>query len=237
MKKIVVCSLVLFVLFGNSVKAQHNKPLNLPDFTKTAYHWGFWLGYTQSTLVPVRRANYSFSDSLISITPVSLGSFAVGPMGSVSINENVKLRTAILLSFQDRNMEYTFYGNNTTEVFVKELRSVYTEFPLQLKFVTDRINNVAFYGTLGGKYGIDWSSNINVKEEFDFDDVLKIKRSNMAYSVGGGVDFYLQYFKFGIDLRLDMGINDVLVPNKTFFSSPLESMRTRMWQLSFTFEG
>ena len=93
--------------------------------------------------------------------------------------------------------------------------------------MTNRINNVAFYGTLGGKYGVDWSSNINVKEQFDYKDVLKIKRSNVAMSVGGGVDFFLQYFKFGIDLRLDMGINNVLVPNKTYFSSPLEKLRLR----------
>lgn len=227
---VIFCGMIL-LLSSSELKAQHNKPLNLPDFTKTAYHWGFWLGYTQSSLVPTRKADYTFSDSLISINPISVGSFAVGPMGSVSFNENVKLRMAILLSFQDRNMDYRFYIKDTTEVFTKELRSVYTEFPLQLKFVTNRINNVAFYATLGGKYGIDWSSNINVKEEFDYDDVLKIKKSNIAYSVGGGVDFYLQYFKFGIDLRLDMGLNNVLVPNKTFYSSPLESMRTRMWQL------
>lgn len=219
------------------VKSQHNKPLNLPDFAKSKYHWGFWLGYTQSSLVVNRKADYSFGDSLISVTPVSVGSFAVGPMGSYSFSQNVKLRTAILLSFQDRNMEYVFWRNDTTELFTKKIRSVYTEFPVQLKFVTNRINNNAFYATIGAKYGVDWSSNITVKEQFNFDDVLKIKRSNVAYSVGGGVDFFLQYFKFGIDLRMDFGINNVLVKNKTFYSSPLDKLKTRMWQLSFTFEG
>lgn len=228
---------ILFVVLLTVSAVSQNKPLNIPNFAKSRYHWGFWLGYTQSSLVPTRKADFDFSDSLVSLTPVSIGSFAVGPMGSISFSENVKMRLAILLSFQDRNMEYVFIQDGARETYLREVRSVYTEFPLQLKLVTNRINNVAFYGTLGGKYGVDWSSNINVKEQFDYKDVLKIKRSNVAMSVGGGVDFFLQYFKFGIDLRLDMGINNVLVPNKTYFSSPLEKLRTQMWQLSFTFEG
>jgi hypothetical protein len=228
---------ILFVVLLTISAVSQNKPLNIPNFTKSRYHWGFWLGYTQSSLVPTRKADFDFNDSLGSLTPVSIGSFAVGPMGSISFTENIKMRLAILLSFQDRNMEYVFLQDGARETYLREVRSVYTEFPLQLKLVTNRINNVAFYGTLGGKYGVDWSSNINVKEQFDYKDVLKIKRSNVAMSVGGGVDFFLQYFKFGIDLRLDMGINNVLVPNKTYFSSPLEKLRTQMWQLSFTFEG
>ena len=135
-------------------------------------------------------------------------------------------------------MEYLFWQNDTTELYIKKIRSVYTEFPLQFKFVTNRVNNIAFYGFVGGKYGVDWSSNINVKQQpGSFKNVLKIKRSNMAYSVGGGLDFFMPYFKFGIDLRLDMGFNNVLIQDETYFSSPLEKLRTRMWQLSFTFEG
>ena len=215
MKKIISAALIL-LLSAFSIQAQ-NKPLNIPNFAKSRYHWGFWLGYTQSSLVPTRKADFDFSDSLVSLTPVSIGSFAVGPMGSISFSENVKMRLAILLSFQDRNMEYVFIQEGARETYLREVRSVYTEFPLQLKLVTNRINNVAFYGTLGGKYGVDWSSNINVKEQFDYKDVLKIKRSNVAMSVGGGVDFFLTYFKFGIDLRLDIGINNVLIKTPTSY--------------------
>ncbi len=235
-KKQIIILLSFLFLFASIAKSQ-NKPLNLPNFTKSKYHWGFWLGYTQSAIVPTRKPNYSFSDSLISMTPVSIGSFAVGPMGSITLHKNIKIRTAILLSFQDRNVNYVFWRNDTTELFEKKLSSVYVEFPVQFKFVTDRINNVAFYATMGGKYGYDFSSNINVKDEYDFDDVLKIKRSNIAYSLGGGVDFFLEYFKFGIDLRMDFGINNVLEQTNTFYSSPLDKLKTRMWQLSFTFEG
>jgi hypothetical protein len=235
-KKQVILIFGVLLLVSIIVRSQ-NKPLNLPNFTKSSYHFGFWLGYTQSAIVPTRKPNYTFNDSLISMTPLSIGSFAVGPMGSISLHKNIKVRAAILLSFQDRSVDYVFWIKDTTEVFNKKLSSVYVEFPVQIKFVTNRINNVAFYSTIGAKYGYDFSSNISVRDDFNYEDVLKIKRNNFAYSLGGGIDFYLTYFKFGIDLRMDFGINNVLEKTNTFYSSPLEKLKTRMWQLSFTFEG
>ena len=124
-----------------------------------------------------------------------------------------------------------------TEVFDKKVNSVYTEFPLILKLRTDRINNFALYATGGAKYGYDWASQIGVKESFDFDDIVKIKRSNFAWTVGGGIDFFLPYFKFGIDLKYDFGFNDVNVKNGTFFSNPIQRMETQSWRIAFTFEG
>jgi hypothetical protein len=235
-KKQVILIFGVLLLVSIIVRSQ-NKPLNLPNFKKSSYHFGFWLGYTQSAIVPTRKPNYTFNDSLISMTPLSIGSFAVGPMGSISLHKNIKVRAAILLSFQDRSVDYVFWIKDTTEVFNKKLSSVYVEFPVQIIFVTNRINNVAFYSTIGAKYGYDFSSNISVRDDFNYEDVLKIKRNNFAYSLGGGIDFYLTYFKFGIDLRMDFGINNVLEKTNTFYSSPLEKLKTRMWQLSFTFEG
>lgn len=235
-KKQVILIFGVLLLVSIIVRSQ-NKPLNLPNFKKSSYHFGFWLGYTQSAIVPTRKPNYTFNDSLISMTPLSIGSFAVGPMGSISLHKNIKVRAAILLSFQDRSVDYVFWIKDTTEVFNKKLSSVYVEFPVQIKFVTNRINNIAFYSTIGAKYGYDFSSNISVRDDFNYEDVLKIKRNNFAYSLGGGIDFYLTYFKFGIDLRMDFGINNVLEKTNTFYSSPLEKLKTRMWQLSFTFEG
>lgn len=229
--------LAFFLLTGVLSFGQKNRGLNLPNFDSRPYHWGFILAYTQSSFYIDREADFDFSDSLFYIDPQSVGAFAVGPIGSLNITKNIHLRTGITLAFQDRNINYGFYIKDTIEEFVKKVNSVYTEIPLTLKLRTDRINNFALYATGGIKFGYDWASQINVKETFNFDDIVKIKRSNLAYSVGGGIDFFLPYFKFGIDLKLDVGINNVNVKNNTFFSNPIEKMRTQMWQLSFTFEG
>lgn len=234
MKKIVLMSLI--VLFGFQGFSQ-KKPINIQNFDADPIHYGFWLGYTHSSLLTTRKADYTFKDSLFSTTPIRTGSFVVGPMMSLNFNQNVHLRTGLFLSFQDREMDYVFWIKDTTELFKKKVNSVYTEIPLQLKLRTNRIENIAFYGIVGLKAGYDWSSNIKVEDKFTYEDVLKIKRFNFAYQVGGGIDLFLQYFKFGIDLRLDIGINNILEQTNNYYSSPFEKLRTQMWQLSFTFEG
>jgi hypothetical protein len=55
--------------------------------------------------------------------------------------------------------------------------------------------------------------------------------------VGGGVDMFLPYFKFGIELKTAIGIPNVLVNDATRFSNPLQSLRTKTYVLTFTFEG
>lgn len=235
LKKISILSVLM--LSSIALLGQKKKPLNLPNFDDRPYHWGFILAYTQSSFYIDREPEFDFSDSLFYIDPESVGAFAVGPLASLDITPNIHLRTGIVLTFQDRNINYGFWLNDTLEVFKKKVHSVYTEVPLMLKLRTNRINNYALYATGGIKYGYDWASQINVKESFNYKDIVKIQRGNFAYGVGGGIDFFLPYFKFGIDLRLDIGINNVNVKNGTYFSNPIQKMRTQMWQLSFTFEG
>ncbi len=231
--------LLFIILMSISLSSfsQRKRVLNLPNFDDRPYHWGFILAYTQSSLHITREPVFDFSDSLFSIDPESVGAFAVGPIGSLDLTKNIHIRTGITLAFQDRNVNYAFWVDDTISTYKKKVHSVYTEVPLTLKLRTDRINNWAIYGTVGMKYGYDWASQINVQEKFNYDDILKIKRHNIAYRVGGGFDFFLPYFKFGIDLKLDIGINNINVKNNTYFSNPIEQIRTQMWQLSFTFEG
>lgn len=235
--KIVLLSLLLGVFKPTIVRSQERQQWNLQNFDARKYHWGFILAVTNSSFLIKREAQFDFSDSLFSIDPQPVTAFAVGPIASLNFSGNIHLRTAIILSFQDRIINYTFYKDDTTEVFDKKVNSVYTEFPLILKLRTNRINNFALYATGGAKYGYDWASQIGVKESFDFDDIVKIKRSNFAWTVGGGVDFFLPYFKFGIDLKYDFGFNDVNVKNGTFFSNPIQRMETQSWRIAFTFEG
>jgi hypothetical protein len=229
---------LLSLTFVSGLFSQNGKPKNLSDFDERPYHWGFILAYnTSSFYVDRAPSDYTFSDSLFAVTPEAVGAFAVGPIASLDLTPNIHIRSGITLAFQDRNLYYDFWRKDTLETIKKKINSVYTEIPLHIKLRTNRLNNYALYALGGIKYGYDWSSQIGVKETFDFEDVVKISRNNLAYSVGGGVDFFLPYFKFGIDLRLDVGINNVIIKNNTYFSNPIEKLRTRMFIISLTFEG
>ena len=162
-----------------------------------------------------------------------------------NINENFKIRFVLpSLSFQESEMEYTYLNPSNLQqtVFVKSLRPVYLDFPVLLKFRTNRINNYAVYGIVGLRYGIDMSSNIDVNNSIDLEDqVIKLNKHDFGSEIGGGVDLFLEYFKLGIELKLGSGMRNMLYntpgEDPTKFDNAIESLRSRVWTLSFTFEG
>jgi hypothetical protein len=219
---------------------------NLGDFDDKPVHFGFALGFNQPGFYLEKSSSYDFfDDSLQSLLVSSKGGFTLGVITSLNINENFKIRFVLpSLSFQESEMEYTYLNpsNLQSTVYVKSLRPVYLDFPVLLKFRTNRINNYAVYGIVGLRYGIDMSSNIDVNNSIDLEDqVIKLNKHDFGSEIGGGVDLFLEYFKLGIELKLGSGMRNMLynTPGEepTKFDNAIESLRSRVWTLSFTFEG
>jgi hypothetical protein len=69
------------------------------------------------------------------------------------------------------------------------------------------------------------------------DDNVKLKRDDYYYSAGAGTDFYLQYFKLGFELKLQIGTRNLLRAENSVFTNSLDKIRSRMVVFSVTFEG
>jgi hypothetical protein len=89
----------------------------------------------------------------------------------------------------------------------------------------------------GGKFSIDMASQKDVNNSLDDEIVVKLDKYDYAAEVGGGMDMFLTYFKFGIELKAAFGIPNLLVDDGTRFSTPIQSLRSKVWVLTFTFEG
>ena len=236
LRSIIVVCLVLFGLSGNS------QTENLYDFDQRMWHFGFALSYNQSDFYLNRSVTTSFhQDSLQSLYVAARPGFTLGVISSINFSPNFKLRFAIpSLSFQERNLEYTYLKlPDTSEFWSKSVRPVYLDFPAMMKFRTDRIGNWAVYGITGIRFGIDMASNKDVDNVTAAlgDQIIKLKKTDFGIEVGGGMDFFLQYFKFGIELKLGVGMINVHLKENTQFDNPIENLRTKVWTLSLTFEG
>ncbi|MBL7957077.1 MAG: hypothetical protein JNM49_03885, partial [Flavobacteriales bacterium] len=95
----------------------------------------------------------------------------------------------------------------------------------------------AVYMIGGGKFAIDMASQKDVDNALDDEVVVKLNKYDYAAEVGGGMDMFLPYFKFGIELKAAFGIPNLLIDDGTRFSAPIESIRSKAWVLTFTFEG
>ena len=214
------------------------KVQNLPNFDLHRFHFGFLLSYNTSDFLMTLKPRAPFTDSVLVIDHVKQPGFNLGIVASLNMTDNLSLRFLPTLAFEERILRYSFRkANGKAANFQKPVESTFLEFPLLLKFRSDRINNFAVYLIGGGKFGIDMGTKKDVNNALDEDIVVKLAKYDYSAEVGGGIDMFLPYFKFGIELKTGIGIPNLLVDDGTRFSNPLQSLRTRTYVLTFTFEG
>jgi hypothetical protein len=61
--------------------------------------------------------------------------------------------------------------------------------------------------------------------------------SDFSYTTGVGFDFYFPYFKFAIELKMSFGLNELKIPDDTYYTQSIESIKSRTFTLSITVEG
>jgi hypothetical protein len=219
-------------------QARGIKMENLPNFDLRRFHFGFLLSYNTSDFYMRLKTLAPFRDSLMVLEHQKQPGFNLGIVASLNINTNLSIRFLPTLSFQERLLQYKFADPvEGEEYFQKPVESTYLEFPLLMKFRSDRINNFAVYLLGGGKFSIDMASQKDVDQTLDDDIVIKLEKYDYSAEVGGGIDMFLPYFKFGIELKHAVGIPNLLIDDDTRFSRPVESLRSKVWVLTFTFEG
>ena len=118
----------------------------------------------------------------------------------------------------------------------QSLKATTLDFPLLLKFRTLRITNFAAYLIAGAQYTYDLASN-EKDEQVPGETMLKTKRHDWQGQVGVGFDFFLQYFKFGIEVKYSHSFKSILFDDGTYLSSPIDKLYNRVWWFSITFEG
>ena len=225
-----------FYFLSSVSYAQQDKVKNLRNFDKKKLHFGFSL--CLNSMSYVTETDLTVTDSLTSVETNSQSGFNLNVIGAYHISPNFSLRLLPGLSFGQRNIEYTLESSPRNVVVVKQVESTYLDFPLDLKYRSDRLNNFAAYIVAGGRYSYDLSSQFDTENDQPIpEQLVRLKRHNFWYEFGFGLDFFLEYFKFSPEIKLSMGINDVLIHDGTFWVSPIEKIQPRMLTISFHFEG
>jgi hypothetical protein len=229
-------------LFAIGLCAQKSgaKISNLGGFDTRNYHFGVQLSVNSADFYMDRRFDPMFQDSLISLQNISQPGFNIAIIGSLHFNKNWSLRIIPGISPKERKISYNYLeSDGSTLTYDKIVSSFYIDVPLLLKYRTDRINNFAAYVIAGGQLSRDMASQEKVKNELASleDQVIKIERLDYLINAGGGFDFFLPYFKFGLEVKMVYGLKNLLIQDNTQFSTPIESLKSRNFILSFTFEG
>ncbi len=231
----------VFLMLCGSSFAQVEKPMNYRKFDKRWLHFGFMLGLNKAsfTAYPIQQAYELYGVKSLTVEGASGGQ--LGIVSSLKLGTPVvRLRFLPTLSFQERLVKMTSINPDpeaTKDLFTEErINSTNLDFPLMFQFRTLRFNNFASYVLLGGQYTIDLQSQETASQNY-VDPFLKIKKNDIHGQIGGGVEFFAPYFKFGIEVKFSHSFYNSLIQDNTTISRPLNALYNRFWCLSFIFEG
>ena len=120
------------------------------------------------------------------------------------------------------------------------LGPAFLDFPLHFKYRSDRVNNYRPYVVGGLNFRYDMSAKKPGFYDQDSDEYVKFKRGDLYLEFGFGVDNYLKYFKFAPELKVAVGLMNVIdsegrTGHKDFAGS-IAYARSYIIMLNFHFE-
>lgn len=216
---------------------------NLPGYDDRWFHPGFYIAPHGSRFKIEQSAAYvqnlGTSQGVTANAKIGPG-FSVGFVGDARLGNFVNLRFAPGVSFITREIEFKPAGyqkdparpNDPTEIVNQEVGATQADFPLLLKFHSERRGNSRMYVVGGGKY----STNIGTRRKDPEKNQLTTASSDVAIEYGVGLDLFYPFFKFAPELRFSHGLTNLYKPTDNVYSRSLQSLRSNTVTLYLTFE-
>jgi hypothetical protein len=226
--------LILLVSISISASAQRQKLIAQSQYDYKKFHFGMALDFGYYNLVNVYSENFLTHPDILAIeTDSDLGLGVSFILPDLRINNRLNFRHLLTVKTIQRNIKYTFNPDydGPSEV-TKNVESWFVESAFHLKYRADRINNSRIFVFFGPSLGIDMASEKDVVDE----NIFKLNKTNLAFEIGAGCDFYFEFFKFAPQIKYAYGVTNLIVQDGTIFTSPLEGFYTRGLQFSITFE-
>ena len=229
--------LPIFLIFVSfTVVAQKDKVKNLPNHDDKALHFGFNIGFNAMDFkfeYP-ENVDQDYVADIYDLNP----SILVSIVSNARLTEHLDVRFLPGICFGQREIAFINANGEHLEDSPQKITSNFLDFPLLLKYKADRINNFRPYLISGMNFRYDLASKKSYDE--DVNVYLRLKPTDFYYEIGFGFDSYLQYFKLSTEFRYSIGLNNVLVDDKTSnkpeFVNAIDKLFSRVFMVCFYFE-
>ena len=169
-------------------------------------------------------------DTVSAVLPSWSSGFSLGFIVNYRLTEFLDLRLTPEVAFYENKVRYQFTNDPPIDETVE---NTIVEFPILLKYKSERRGNIRMYMVGGVKPGIEASGKKNVDQT---KPTLEIKETHLNLEAGFGFDLYYPLFKFSPEIRFSRGLLNMLGNTTNEFGQPLQRVNTNTITLYLLFQ-
>jgi hypothetical protein len=237
------------ILFAQKEKVKFD-----PTHDDKWLHFGFSLGINTMDF-NIRSSQYAVDSGIYTEVSRLRPGFHVHALSNLRLANNFDLRFTPGIAFGGvREINYVLSDPHSQIIAPEDnpvkIESNFLEFPLLLKYKSKRLNNFRPFLIGGFNTRVDLAATKKTwgrsKKE---NNLVLIKPLDFYYEIGTGMDFYLKYFKFAVEFKYSVGLNNVLrtsikkrgeitmpPPDDAIFTNSIDRLFSRMFMVTFHFE-
>lgn len=230
----------VFILLPALIFGQNMRPQNLQNYDRKFLHFGFTVGTNMMGFKITPSDNFNELQEVYGIELKRHPGIHLGPIANFRISDYFDVRTMIVLSFIQRDLIYKLAVDPTSgapefKTHIMKMETSFFEVPVLLKYKSTRINNYCPYMFVGVNPKYDMAAQKNYKDaELP---KIRLKHFDIYSEFGAGVDFYLQYFKFAVELKYAYGFNDNVLRDGTEYANAFKRLQSNAFVISLHFGG
>jgi hypothetical protein len=220
-------SLLILVGFEGNAQKKRYVQKNNPHYDDRKMTYGFLMGL-HTTSYQIKYSDDFVTpkfDSLRAVNPEWNPGFSIGFLINYRIAEFFDIRlTPIVGAFYNHEVTYTYTGMSSRKVSIETMM---VEFPLLIKYKSERRGNIRMYMVGGIKPAI------NVYNDDSKEVTLVTKDANLNLDAGFGFDLYYPLFKLSPEIRFSRGTMNLLEDPTNKYGQPLHYINTNTIILYF----
>ena len=198
---------------------------NLPAYDERWFHPGMYVSFSGSKF-NLEQSTYYVANKWVTANSIISPSLGVGFIADARLGGPESpfiLRFCPGVNFQTRSIEFRPTGYPAPESIVTQnINSTVMQFPILLKYQSDRRRNSRMYMIAG----LNPSLTASNRRSDPLHNVLRAEGSDLTLEYGVGLELFYPLFKLAPEIRFSHGLKNLLVPRNDVFSRSLQYMST-----------
>ncbi|WP_420150417.1 outer membrane beta-barrel protein [Spirosoma sp.] len=227
---LIILTLLLFQSNSQAQSSYKYVRKHLERYDDKAIHYGFFFAAPINRFSITHSPAFLKADSAYRIYSPNKPNFRVGFVINAFLNDRFDFRLTPSVSLVSREVHYD-YPNSESKTETRE--STWLDFPMLLKYKSERRNNSRMYLVAGGTFSIQ--TNVRKKEN---QGQSRLSTGNMDFAVEYGVGFeqFFEFFKFAPELRFSHGLVNLYQPSNNAAGVGISKLTTHSVTLLLNFE-